>query len=391
MSPVRLFAASCCALLVGAEFAFPAELAPDAKQIAKLIGQLGSDDFKTREDATEQLEKIGADAKEALQRAADNHDDLEVRQRCRDLILAIDRKDFGELLVMGGLPQGYWVNRVVFASGGKHALAAGGGVISYDLSNGQMRFRSFEVQFARQSLALSPDGKSFLTGHDNDLSLRLGDVETGKEIAAFAGHTDGIQAVAFSPDGKQVLSGSKDQTIRLWDVATRKELRSFADVADATRGLAFSPDGKQVLSSHQSAGDGLLRLWDVQTGKELRRFKGHTREVTAVFFLPGGRTILSAGMDGTVREWELASGKELRRLEHAGGINSAALSADGKRLLTAGHGDTFVRLWDLASGREIHCFRGHHTRVLGVAFAPDGKRILSSDANGTVRLWRAEK
>jgi WD40 repeat protein len=391
MSPLRLFTLACCGVFLGAEPVLPAGPALDAKQIAKLIEQLGNDDFKTREDAAEQLEKIGVDVKEALQRAAESHDDVEVRQRCRALILAIDKKYFGELLVMGGLPHGYWVNRVVFAADGKHALAAGGGVMSYDLSTGEMRFRGFEVQFARQALALSPDGKSFLTGHDNDQALRLGDVQTGKEIAAFVGHTAGIQAVAFSPDGKQVLSGGKDQTIRLWDVATRRELRSFANVADTTRALAFSSDGKQVLSGHQSAGDGLLRLWDVQTGKEVRRFKGHSREVTGIFFLPGGRNFLSASMDGTVREWELATGKELRCLTRGGAINSAALSADGKRLLTASPGDTCARLWDVATGREIHCYRGHDAGVLGVAFSPDGKRILSSDASGTVRLWRAEK
>ena len=78
-------------------------------------------------------------------------------------------------------------------------------------------------------------------------------------------------------------------------------------------------------------------------------------------------------------------------MEHPGGVHDAAVSPDGRRALSAGFGDRTVRLWDLATGRQVHAFDGHTTRVLGVAFSPDGKQALSSDANCTVRLWRLAK
>jgi WD40 repeat protein len=164
-----------------------------------------------------------------------------VRSRSRTILEEMDRTLFGEIRAYrGGLPDGYWINRVLFTADGKSALAASGGVMCYGLDTGAMRYRGFEVQFARQALVLSPDGKHFLTGHDN--SLRIGEVPTGKEVAVFAGHGVGIQASVWSPDGKQVVSGSKDGTIRLCDVATGKEVRRFGTVGDTTRALAFAPE-----------------------------------------------------------------------------------------------------------------------------------------------------
>jgi WD40 repeat protein len=361
---------------------------PDPEAVGKLIEQLGHDEYARRQEASRQLQEMGAPAVPALERASRTHADPDVRLRAALVIRAITQEVWQEVRRIEG-QKGYWLNRIAFTPDGHQAVATGGAVIFYDLDKGKEVRRTLEVHLARPGLALSRDGKLFLTGHGNDRVLRLGEVESGKEVRNFEGHTAGIHAVALSADGTLAASASADGTLRLWDVKTGKEVRRLGGFTDAVRSLAFAPEGSRLLSGHQGAkSDFAVRLWDAGEGKELRVFKGHTKEVTAVAFLPSGRALVSASMDGTLRAWDADSGKELRRMEHAGGIHDVAVSPDGRRALTAGFDGHAVRLWDLTTGKELYRLQGHGGRVLGVAFAADGKHALSCDTDCTVRLWR---
>jgi WD40 repeat protein len=358
-------------------------------RVAHLIVQLGDDKFAAREAAARELETIGGPAWRPLMKAAREAPDLETRRRAERLARGIATKLFVEVRRFGGPGGGYWLNRVAFTRDGRRAVATGGAVIVYDLESGREAYRVLELQFARPGLALSRDGRFFLTSHQGDPIMRLGEINSGNEVRRFVGHSAGIHGAALSPDGKRALSGSEDGTLRLWDVSTGRELHRFKGAFGLPRRVAFAPDGKHVLSSHSGGGgDNLIRLWDLDEYKELRRFEGHRGEVTALAFLPDGRAFLSASHDGSVRLWDVKSGSEKRRLEHRHGANDVAVSPDGARALSAGFGDRSVRLWDLGDGCELHQFVGHQAAVLGVAFSPDGRRALSCDANYTVRLWR---
>ena len=366
----------------------PVETAPPLeKTIAKLIAQLGNDDFDKREEAEARLQKIGEPALDALREAARTHADVEVRGRTVALVRRI-QKDLRSEITHFGPGGGYWLNRVAFSPDGKKVIATGGGVIWYDPESGRELNRVMELQYARCGFAMSADGKHFLTGHQHDLVVRMGNLDSGKEVQTFRGHTGGVFAVAFSPDGKYAVSGGADKTLRLWDTKSGKELRRFDSVTDETRSVSFAPDGNRVASGSWGAGACLVRLCDVETGKLVREFTGHTSGVSAMLFTSDRRQLVSAGMDGQVIVWNVETGKEIRRMTHEGGIYEAALSPDGKRLLTAGWEDRTVRLWELATGKERRRLDGHAGRVLGVAFAPDGKRAVSSDANCTIFLWK---
>ncbi len=361
---------------------------PDPAAVGKLVEQLGHDEYARRQEASRQLQEMGPAVVPVLERVSRTHADPDVRLRAALVVRAIAREVWQEVRRIDGQP-GYWLNRVVFTPDGRQAVAAGGAVIVYDLDKGKEVRRSLEVQGARQGLALSRDGKLFLTGHTNDRVVRLVEVESGKEVRTFEGHTAGIHAVALSADGNRAASASADGTLRLWDAKTGKELRRPGGFPDVVRCLAFAPEGVRLLSGHQGhESDFAVRLWDAGEGKEVRVFKGHTKEVTAVAFLPSGRTVVSASMDGTLRTWDADSGKEVQRMEHAGGIRDVAVSPDGRRALSAGFGDRTVRLWDLTNGQELYRLEGHTGRVLGVAFAADGKRAVSCDTDCTIRLWR---
>ena len=108
------------------------------------------------------------------------------------------------------------------------------------------------------SVAFSPDGKKLASGSD-DKTVRLWEVETGKQLATLTGHSDSVWSVAFSPDGKKLASGSRDQTVRLWEVETGKQLATLTGHSSDVLSVAFSPDGKKLASG---SWDQTVRLWD---------------------------------------------------------------------------------------------------------------------------------
>jgi len=233
------------------------------------------------------------------------------------------------------------------------------------------------------SVAFSPDGRQVLSGSD-DKTIKLWDTASGREIRTFSGHSDWVRSVAFSPDGRQVLSGSGDNTMKLWDTASGREIRTFSGHSLWVNSVAFSPDGRQVLSGSY---DKTIKLWDTASGQEIRTFSGHSNGVYSVAFSPDGRQVLSGSLDKTMKLWDTASGREIRTFSgHSNWVSSVAFSPDGRQVLS-GSWDNTMKLWDTASGREIRTFSGHSDVVNSVAFSPDGRQVLSGSWDSTTRLW----
>jgi WD40 repeat protein len=216
------------------------------------------------------------------------------------------------------------------------------------------------------SVAFSPDGRTVLSGGHE---VKLWVITTG-ESRGFAGHAASIVlSVAFSPDGRSALSGSSDETLKLWDVATGDESRRFRGhtggmlaFVTGDKGwvysVVFSPDGRAALSG---SADKTLKLWNIVTGKEIRTFTGHTKTVTSVAFSPDGRTVLSGGHE--VKLWDVATGKEIRTFTgHTGFFESVAFSPDGRTALFGGWLNS-LKLWDVATGKEIRRFNGHTNSI----------------------------
>jgi WD40 repeat protein len=137
-----------------------------------------------------------------------------------------------------------------------------------------------------------------------DKTIRLWDVDTGREIRRLEGHTSHVFGLAFSPDGRQAVSGSDDKTIRLWNVELGKEIRRYEGHTAGVTSVEFSPDGKEILSASL---DKTARLWNVLTGEELRHFEGHKEAVLCAVFSRNGRYIMTGSMDKTARIWQLPS------------------------------------------------------------------------------------
>jgi WD40 repeat protein len=184
----------------------------------------------------------------------------------------------------------------------------------WDTATGR-EIRTFLEHFEVVSVSFSPNGRQVLSGLNNG-TVKLWNVVTGRIIKDFRNDFS-VSSVAFSPDGRQVLSGfsfsgyyhtTYGEPIKLWDITTGSEIRTFSKPPDYVLSVAFSPDGRQILSGSEN---GTVKLWDMATDKEIRTFTGHTGSINSVAFSPGGKRIISGSDDGTTRIWDAATGKEI--------------------------------------------------------------------------------
>ena len=123
-----------------------------------------------------------------------------------------------------------------------------------------------------RKLKFSPDGTRLAVA--SSIGTWIYDAYTGKELGLYTGHTSLVESVSYSPDGKTIASGSRDNTIRLWDATTGKHLNTLTGHADSVKSVSYSPDGKMIASG---SWDNTIRLWDATTGKHLNTLTGHNR------------------------------------------------------------------------------------------------------------------
>jgi eukaryotic-like serine/threonine-protein kinase len=245
-------------------------------------------------------------------------------------------------------------------------------------------------------VAWHPDGHRIASsGWDAEQKLfvvKVWDARTGEPGPPLPAGTE-TYAVAFSPDGVHLVTGSANGSVQVWDARDGQPVGKVGQHGRPVRGLVFSRDGRQLASA---SGDGVVKVWDwdpTRLGDEQeprRTFRARVPLAGMTFaFSPDGRRLVAGGVEKTVKIWDVRTGQELQTLQgHSGDVWATAFSPDdeGRWVASAGE-DTTVKVWDTRNGELVHSFRGHIGLVSTVAFSHDGRLLFSGSRDKTVKCW----
>ncbi|HAB15643.1 MAG TPA: hypothetical protein DCE44_04250 [Verrucomicrobiales bacterium] len=235
------------------------------------------------------------------------------------------------------------------------------------------------------SVAYSKDGRRIVTG-SYDHTAKVWDATTGKELLALKGHDDGVVSVAFSPDGQRIATGSWDKTAKVWEAASARNIITLKGHHAPLTSIAYSPDSQRIVTGSH---DTTAKVWDATTGKEILTLKGHSTGILSVAFSQDGHRIVTGGEDQIAKVWDAATGMELLTLKgHSSEVSSGTFSPDDKMIVTGSH-DRTAKVWDAATGMELLTLKGHSRAVSSGAFSPDGQKIVTGSYDRTAKVWDA--
>ncbi|KIL62156.1 hypothetical protein M378DRAFT_1056075, partial [Amanita muscaria Koide BX008] len=238
------------------------------------------------------------------------------------------------------------------------------------------------------SVTFSHDGKWVSSGSE-DRTIRIWDAEIGLLVGApLKGHTGAVTSVAFSPDSTLLVSGSLDETVCVWDTVTgsltRDPLRGHSSWVWS---VAFSPSGDRFVSG---SADETICIWDAKAGIMVGNpLKGHTGAVLCVAFSPDGQKIISGSDDETIFIWDANTGLTVHKLldGHTDAVWSIAFSPDGSKIVSGSQDDT-ICIWDAETGLQTgNPLKGHTAWITSVVVTSNGKWICSASSDHSIQAW----
>lgn len=287
------------------------------------------------------------------------------------------------------------------------------------------------------AITYSRDGRYLAVG-DRAQSIKIWNIESGKEVKTLYGHQGMVDSLVFSPDGLTLASGDMHGYIKIWDIVTGELLRELyaRDTSvdklvfsatgeqlfsyDNTKGLAIrwdvhsgeeiqtynqgglqssmalSPDNKILAVSAGEVGKGIyIKLLNVDTGSVLKTYRGHINHVGALDFSPDSRFLASGGA-ATLRIWDLQNDKEIHAINWSenrvgnDSFSSIQFSPDGRYIAAGSYKSGGLKLWQVSSGQSIKEFQQIGTGVTALAFSPDGNNLTASFYDGKVATWHIQ-
>ena len=211
----------------------------------------------------------------------------------------------------------------------------------WDLNAGKLRRSLFGHKKPILALAISPEGQILASGSHK---IKLWNLPTGEPLQTLFGHKKGVYSLAFGTDGQTLVSGSEDHTVKIWNPHAEQTPRVLAGHQGSVRSVAISLDGQMIISGSD---DQTIKLWDAQTGKLHRTLTGHAGAVYTVAITPDGKHLITGSEDKTIKIWEIATGELLQTLAaHRGAVGAIATSPDGQTIASASE-DKTIGIWQV--------------------------------------------
>ncbi len=280
------------------------------------------------------------------------------------------------------------------------------------LTNNQYVFVSQILREEADIVALSPDGKKILIAGYFDRTVKIWNLETEKIDKVFEGHKSSVYAIAFSPDGTKILTGSFETAI-LWNVETAEIECEFIGHEHIIDSVAFSPDGTKILTG---SSDKTAKLWDIRNSSVIKTFKYHEDVIRDVAFSLDGKEIVTCGRDEKAIIWNIKNARIKYVFGNAAPITSVVFSpSTRKRMILTGDADGTVNLWDIKTSKSSiavwydlvrslgwrkaffawrkfnldpkQVFKGHKKAISKVRYSSNHWEILTASEDGTVKLW----
>jgi WD40 repeat protein len=222
-------------------------------------------------------------------------------------------------------------------------------------------------------IALSPDGKKVASG-SRDGAVKLWNVDMGKVIKTWTGHTKHVKSVSWSPDGGRVVSGSWDETFRVWDVEKGKTILGPINTGDNVYAVCYSPDAKMIATG---LGSDELKIWDANSGKLLKSFKG---VYSCLAWTLDGKTLIAGRSKFDTATWTVVD-------LYKNYVNAISVSPNDRILATTSYFKTTAQLWDLETNQPIGIPLHHQKEVRSATFSVDGKFLLTRCRDGHIYTW----
>ena len=258
------------------------------------------------------------------------------------------------------------------------------------------------------AVAVTPDGKRIISG-SSDNTVKVWDLNIGAEVFTFTGHSSSVNAVAVTPDGKRIISGSSDNTVRVWDLNTGKEILIFNGHSSPVNAVAVSPDGKKVVTA-STLNTNNIKVWNLETGKEDLALESDLSHISTLAITSGNLLIIDS-YDRIIKILSLETGKVLFELDcyidrrwgikyksSSHKVTAIAVSPDGKRLIASVQKEYSlynffyyaILIWDLETNKRIQTIDVTTGPIVALTFTPDGKRLIFASLNKPIIVWEIE-
>lgn len=236
-----------------------------------------------------------------------------------------------------------------------------------------------------EAAAWSPDSKRIATA-SKDKTVQVWNASDGSNVVTYTGHTNIVDAVSWSPDGKRIVSAALDKTVRVWNAADGSDIIVYTGHTDKVAAASWSPDGKYIASA---GADMKIQVWLAASGTLVCTCTGHNAKIWAVAWSPDSTRLASASTDTTVKVWAIPAGHELFTYKgHTKAVDCVAWSPDGQHIASCGDDNT-AHVWNAADGSHPFIYYGHGNIVWWVAWSPNSQRLASASSDHTVQIWDA--